>query len=222
LETVVPGEQIDAIAIHEVIDFSRPDEDSASRAVLARYSGQLRIRKGIRDATSMLAHRLIAEMAPNDNFDISRDRNGAPILLLDGRPQDWNLSMAHSGEWILVALARGLCVGVDVEILRPRLRKDDIASMLGWRSSPVDDDDFCSRWTLWEASAKCMSGSVVSPGNDGFDALWGSRPGAVFRSGPWMSFRDKLNNVHYAVVMTAKGLAPTASDGQNAFLAGNG
>jgi hypothetical protein len=121
-----------------------------------------------------------------------------------------------------VALAQGQCIGVDVEVLRPRLRKDGIASMLEWPSKPVDDNDFYSRWTLWEASAKCASGSVVSRSNDGFDALCGSRPGAVFRAGPWISFRDKLSDVYYAVVMTAKGLAPTASNGQNALLAGNG
>jgi hypothetical protein len=229
LNTVIPGEQIDAIAIRKVIDFSRIDSRIdvngrylTCRAILANYSGQIRTRKRIRDATEKLARRLIADVTPTKNFELTRNKQGAPVLLVDSEADDWNLSMAHSGEWILVALARDLSIGVDVEVRRPRPRKAGIAGMLGWSADPVDDDDFCSRWTLWEAFAKCSSGSVVSRTNDGFAASCDSRPGKVCRAGPWISFWDGFGNVYFAVAMSGKDLPRTAARDTKAFLTGSG
>jgi 4'-phosphopantetheinyl transferase len=51
---------------------------------------------------------------------IDRDAHGKPQLA--GALCDWQFSLSHSGGWVLLALALGQPVGVDLESLRPRER----------------------------------------------------------------------------------------------------
>jgi len=54
---------------------------------------------------------------PPESIVIERDRHGRPYLSgISGVDVNWS----HSGELLLVALGRGVQVGVDIELLRPR------------------------------------------------------------------------------------------------------
>lgn len=66
---------------------------------------------------------LVAELDhPDAALDLTRDHRGRPILRLDGTAADaaHDVNWSHSGELLLVALGRGVRIGVDVEWWRPR------------------------------------------------------------------------------------------------------
>lgn len=57
---------------------------------------------------------------------IQRTAQGRPIL---GAPHaDWDASWSHSGEGLLIALARDLRVGIDLELERPRPKAQVLAN----------------------------------------------------------------------------------------------
>src|SRR5690606_18173082 len=55
-----------------------------------------------------------------DSLDIARTGQGRPVL--GGDHADWDASWSHSGEGLLMALASGLRIGIDLEVRRPRPR----------------------------------------------------------------------------------------------------
>ncbi|QDW66844.1 4'-phosphopantetheinyl transferase family protein [Luteimonas granuli] len=57
---------------------------------------------------------------PPGALEISRSRQGRPLL--GGEHAGWDTSWSHSGEGLLMALAHGLRVGIDLEVKRPRPR----------------------------------------------------------------------------------------------------
>jgi 4'-phosphopantetheinyl transferase len=57
---------------------------------------------------------------PADTLPLRRDAHGRPRL--DPPAADADASWSHSGERLLVALGRGVQVGADLELLRPRPR----------------------------------------------------------------------------------------------------
>lgn len=60
--------------------------------------------------------------APGD-LPLRRDAHGRPRLALEGRDCNWS----HSGGHLLIALGRGVEVGVDVEVARPRPKALELA-----------------------------------------------------------------------------------------------
>lgn len=54
---------------------------------------------------------------------LTRDAHGRPTLAATGHDCNWS----HSGPWLLVALAEGARVGVDLELRRPRPKALEIA-----------------------------------------------------------------------------------------------
>ncbi|MGY0612665.1 MULTISPECIES: 4'-phosphopantetheinyl transferase family protein [unclassified Luteimonas] len=69
---------------------------------------------------------LSSELAvPAASLSISRSAHGRPQL---GPPhQDWDASWSHSGVGLLMALARGFRVGIDIEVKRPRPKAQVLA-----------------------------------------------------------------------------------------------
>ena len=57
---------------------------------------------------------------------INRSRHGRPCL--DAMHADWDASWSHSGEGLLMALARNLRVGIDLEVKRPRPKAQVLAN----------------------------------------------------------------------------------------------
>lgn len=81
-------------------------------------------------AGRILAKRLVGRRLPEHSASLSparieihsgdgRRRRSRPRVLVDGRPLDWRLSIAHSGRSLLVALAESGPVGVGVDLLEP-------------------------------------------------------------------------------------------------------
>lgn len=83
----------------------------------------------------------------------------APLFNCSTNDQ-WVLSLAHSGPWLLASAAcvigRRTCMGVDVEQRKPR-DFDGIGRFLGWPSRSRDDLHFYRRWTLAEALFKATA-----------------------------------------------------------------
>jgi 4'-phosphopantetheinyl transferase len=61
-----------------------------------------------------------------DQLHFEYNEFGKPRLAPGHQPLDFNLS--HSGDWILIALARGRALGVDVERMRQDFASDEIAA----------------------------------------------------------------------------------------------
>lgn len=61
-----------------------------------------------------------------DTLAIHRTAHGRPCL--DAPHADWDASWSHSGEGLLMALAQGLRVGIDLEVRRPRPKAQVLAN----------------------------------------------------------------------------------------------
>ena len=72
----------------------------------------------------------------------------------------WVLSLAHSGPWLLAGAAqvvgRRTCMGVDIERCKAR-DFNGIERFLGWPSHSRDEAHFYRRWTLAEAVFKAAA-----------------------------------------------------------------
>lgn len=95
-------------------------------------------------------------LAPRDVV-IVEPEDGKPHLPL--RTLDWSLS--HGGAWLLLALARGGQVGVDVEPLAPSRDADAIAAALGLALSPTIT--FAQQWARLEALCKATGRGLTVP-----------------------------------------------------------
>jgi phosphopantetheinyl transferase len=100
-----------------------------------------------------------------------------------------------------VALEAG--IGVDIERARPRDSMLAIAEYLGWRSKTRNIRDFYMTWTLWEASAKCIEGSVLMTKNPGFEALCDVETQAqTVNSERWCGLSDDVEgDLFYSIVL---------------------
>lgn len=72
---------------------------------------------------------------------------------------DVRISKAHCENWVAVAAVNDAMIGVDIEIERPRPNLQRIADFVELGST--SSDEFWRRWTLREAIAKSVGGSVL-------------------------------------------------------------
>ncbi len=114
--------------------------------------------------------------------------------------------MAHSSQWLAVGLSRGARIGVDIERLKPRKNYPAMAGILGWKEKVRDLSDFLSKWTLWEAGAKCIGSSSLARPNAEFERLdYRNADGRVDSLGRWNSLHDRLNqDTYYAIVLNSQ------------------
>jgi hypothetical protein len=114
-------------------------------------------------------------VAPGD-VEITREcrrcgdpSHGKPRLAGGASP---SFSVSHSGDLAIVALSRDACVGVDVELVRPRLHLDRLAArvltpaeLAGWRAVPeaMRLERFLERWTAKEALLKASGIGLATP-----------------------------------------------------------
>lgn len=77
-------------------------------------------------AEPLVRHWLADELGTADALTIHRGEHGRPHL--GGAHADWDASWSHSGEGLLMALARGLRVGIDLELERPRPKAQVLAN----------------------------------------------------------------------------------------------
>ena len=120
-------------------------------------------------ARAWLADRL-GVAAPD--IPLERDGHGRPCLGVSGRDCNWS----HSGDRLVVALADGARVGVDVEVARPRPKAleiarryfhDDEAAALAELQPAARDHAFLRLWCAKEAVLKAH-GRGLAHGLDRF------------------------------------------------------
>lgn len=113
----------------------------------------------------LLAELLFNQLGEQQLPEIAIVDNGRPSFIVD-RQLDFNIS--HSGEYIMVALAHGCRIGLDVEHIRPRKKLLELAQysfsereyqwLLNLPSSALNDG-FWQLWTLRESVLKlCAKG----------------------------------------------------------------
>lgn len=119
---------------------------------------------------------------------LSENAYGKPFLPEGGENGGLFFNMSHAGDLVVVALARGRLIGVDVEIIRPIPDIDAIAEYnfapqeraLLANSTPADREQlFFTCWTRKEAYIKAV-GKGLSLSLDSFDVS--VPPGAPGRS----------------------------------------
>lgn len=133
-----------------------------------------------------------------DQATLNHSESGSPRLLVGGAPSGINLSMAHSGRWVAVALAKGARVGVDVERARPRENFVAMAEYMGWKDRVDNLDDFLTQWTIWEACVKLSESSIFARNNAAFVELRDIEPDALMPEyGPWTGMRMRISDKAY-------------------------
>lgn len=178
---------------------------SSARVVVAACDPDDPTRQPGRVGCRHLLQRLIAGMSAHGQspFKLVYSESGAPGLAAKGASNKLNISMAHSAGWMAVGIGQGLRIGVDVESVAPRSNMKGISEFLGWNVRVDTIRDFYAYWTLWEASAKCIEGSVFMSQNQGFELLKLAKfQGRVATSGHWSGVQDVIDGmVHFAVVL---------------------
>jgi len=114
---------------------------------------------------------------------------------------DIRISKAHSEDWVAVATVEDAAIGVDIEIDRPRPGLQRISDFveLGANSS----GEFWQRWTLREAIAKSVGGSVLI--KEGIET---GLSAAAIRTGHWAHARQAAalcgqleERIYYSLVL---------------------
>jgi 4'-phosphopantetheinyl transferase len=109
--------------------------------------------------------------SPADKLQFEYGEFGKPRLKpVHGLPLQFNLS--HSGELILIAVAKGRAVGIDVERIRTGLDFEGVAArffsaneckILDSLAGPERDDAFFTCWTRKEAYLKARGNGLSIP-----------------------------------------------------------
>jgi len=167
-------------------------------------------------AARILAKRLVGERfqptpapIPPARIEIDsgdgRTRRQRPQILVDGRPLDWRLSIAHSGRSLLVALVDSGRPGVGVDLLGPVDCGRGFAELwftpLERRWLAVEPRLWPVAWAIKEAAYKATNRGeafrprafevLPAPGGGFACALRGRRPGMLRRLSVWRTPGDE-------------------------------
>ena len=201
----------DRINVHTIRQFVEiftsdfRDSGPKARFAIARRSGIDSSRAAARADCRALLNEMLSRSFPDvdSDWELQRSASGAPRLLQNGMPSELSVSLSHSTDWIAAGISSQVKIGVDVEPIRVRERMSDIAGMFGWQSAVRDIGDFLSRWTFWEASAKCVGGSVLIKENPDFERLCKvGTNGSLSRTDRWAGLIDCVDHdAYYAVAL---------------------
>ena len=109
---------------------------------------------------------------PTKDVPIVSGAMGKPVLPPATNPGEWQFNVAHSGKWILAAIARRRRVGVDVERIRPMLDLEPLAERCCsprerqiFKALPEDEKQtaFFRCWTRKEAYMKGLGLGLEIP-----------------------------------------------------------
>lgn len=107
---------------------------TALRSVLSRYAG-----------------------ASPESLRFAYGPHGKPSLPAAGEIE-FNLS--HAGDWALIAVAKSVPVGVDIERIRPNVDMAALLRRIGETELPVAVPDLFRIWTRREAKSKAAGGAL--------------------------------------------------------------
>jgi 4'-phosphopantetheinyl transferase len=84
--------------------------------------------------------------------------HGKPALSLAA---DIEFNLSHAGDWALIAVAKSVPVGVDIERRRPNIDMAALLRRLG--ETVLPDTDLYKAWTRREARSKAAGGALFDP-----------------------------------------------------------
>jgi 4'-phosphopantetheinyl transferase len=108
---------------------------------------------------------------PPDDVAFATEAKGKPVLAGAAAGARIEFNVSHSGEWVLLAFARGRRVGVDLErwraidaeqILRDFFLPEEVAEWLEWPAA-ARPAAFFRAWTLKEAYLKATGAGLSQP-----------------------------------------------------------
>ncbi len=203
----LPGQIAQEPSINRIIEIFPGNEQISSpkaRIVIAKTPVKVSSYQSRRNTCHYLLQRLLRSISAiyQPCRELEYSAAGAPVLA-GGGTQDLHVSMARSDDWLAVGVSHEARIGVDIERIKPRTNISEKAEFLNWQVKLHDLQDFYAKWTLWEAGAKCVQGSVFMSKNPGFDALCPIETlEKVARSGPWNGIHGCIDKqVFYAVVL---------------------
>ena len=137
--------------------------------------------------------------APPESLRFQQQPGGKPCLA--DQPLQFNLS--HAGELALVAVARQMAVGVDLERIRPvghrqriarRLFGPGVAAELAALPEEAARERFFEEWTLLEARQKCSGNGLFGRraavgGSLSFEPAAGFKAALAWEAGPELEIR---------------------------------
>jgi len=183
-----------------------------ARFIVARNQGANLSHQSRRIACWYLLRYLLSSTSATteNSWRLSHAESGAPRVTNNRKPSQLEVSMAHSEDWLAAGVSIEAKIGVDIERMKPRANMLAIANFLGWKSDIRDIHDFYLIWTLWEASAKCVEGSVLMARNPGFEKLCAvNTRSQVGDSGHWCGLGDRLgNDLFYSVALRCQQSTP--------------
>lgn len=111
-------------------------------------------------------------MAP-ERISFANGLSGKPGLSIAMHGEGLQFNTSSSGPLAVLAIARGISVGIDVEMVRPSAGMTGVSDWLdqSFGSEAAEDDDdvaFFRRWTRLEARVKCVGDGIAL--HDGRDA----------------------------------------------------
>ncbi len=202
-----------ALSIKRLIDIEAEDEDEdegnimpRARLAIAKCPDQFDNIESRRQACRYLLGRVLDSISGSvtARWCLEYQESGAPWLISEAY-SGLSISMARTGPWLAASVALSADIGIDIERIKPRPKYQKLADFLNWSVPLEDANDFYANWALWEASAKCVNGSVFMHNNCGFEQLCQSDVSdKLVRSGPWFGMRQQIDaEVFYAVVLNS-------------------
>jgi 4'-phosphopantetheinyl transferase len=83
--------------------------------------------------------------------------HGKPALLPFS---DVEFNLSHAGDWAMIAVARSIPVGVDIERIRPNVDMVPLLRRLGETDLTGAAQELCQVWTRREAKSKAAGGAL--------------------------------------------------------------
>jgi len=179
-----------------------------------RYSPEQRAKLGNALLQLGLAHHTGTAAV---DWQITRSANGRPIVQKHLTTEcDMQLSLSHSGEYLVAGICNAAIIGIDIERHCKR-RFSDIARHLDWPQAlwdppgSLDAEGFYHAWTLWEAAIKSGSAESRPPAESVFKLLITGHdvgtPGAILKQNGF-AYSWRCANHFWLSIITAHRKTP--------------
>jgi len=208
LTVELPDQLANAPLICRVIELNSLNERTPApraRFALAKFRGANSTNQSRRTACRYLLHHLLSltSVSKENDWELHYLSSGAPRLSNKGKSSLFDVSLAHSAEWLAAGMAIEARIGVDVERLRPHKNFSAMANYLDWKVPVRDILEFHEKWTLWEASVKCVEGSVLMLDNSCFSNICNINIRNKVRTmGQWSGLSGCLEEeLYYSIVL---------------------
>jgi 4'-phosphopantetheinyl transferase len=180
-----PGQPADLASLEQVLTA----DERARAAAFRREEDRARFVLG-RGLLRVLLGRYTHQPAAGIGF--TSNSHGKPMLVSGPGDDRLEFSVSHSGEWVLVALARGRAVGVDVERVRPQYDWQRVAESFfapgesaALAALPPAErlDSFFRCWVRKEAYVKALGKGLSASLRDFEVSLAPGEPARLLRRG---------------------------------------